>query len=141
MYSNYTCNNTAYTSSCFVYVSLCILVGTRRLASALFCVCPFLSVSTTINQLDCFQTCCWPRFFSLSQKRPFILRLNMDLNPSDQVWCSNCKKFRDPASFEKTKYGKERKTCNRHGKRRNIDVVFDNWGIFEEQLAAWNCPV
>jgi hypothetical protein len=65
----------------------------------------------------------------------------VDSNPSDQVWCSNYKKFRDPASFEKTKYGKERKTCNQHDKRRNIDAVFDNWGSFEEQLAAWNCPV
>jgi hypothetical protein len=91
-------------------------------------------------------------FFPLSQNTFFFFhpckipfspsRFNMDSNgSSNQVWCSSCKKPRDAASFETTKHGKERKTCNRHGKKRNIDVVFDHWDDFEDQLAMWNRPV
>jgi hypothetical protein len=66
----------------------------------------------------------------------------MDSNAvSNQAWCSSCKNFRDASTFETTKHGKERKTCNRHGKKRDIDAVFDRWGDFEEQLTMWNCPV
>jgi hypothetical protein len=39
----------------------------------------------------------------------------------------------------KTREGEE--DMQSAGKRRNIDVVFDHWDNFEEQLAAWNCPV
>ncbi|KAN0086960.1 hypothetical protein V8E54_000648, partial [Elaphomyces granulatus] len=33
-----------------------------------------------------------------------------------------------------------KKLCNRHGKKRNLDAIFDDWDDFEAQLRAWNCP-
>jgi hypothetical protein len=56
-------------------------------------------------------------------------------------WCSKCTTFRDAQSFEKHKSGKVKKLCNRHGKKRNLDAIFDDWDDFEAQLRAWNCPV
>jgi hypothetical protein len=36
---------------------------------------------------------------------------------------------------------KTRKLCDRHGKKRELSAVFDNWDDFESWLLAWNHPV
>jgi len=61
-----------------------------------------------------------------------------DMQCQGQLWCSRCKAFRDNQSFETLKSGKVRKTCNRHGLKRELDIVFDDWDDFQAKLAAWN---
>jgi hypothetical protein len=60
---------------------------------------------------------------------------------SNQRWCSKCNAFRDEQSFEKHKCGKVKKLCNRHGRKRELDAIFDDWDEFEGRLVAWNHPV
>ena len=55
--------------------------------------------------------------------------------------CSKCNTFRDENSFEKHRSGKVKKLCNRHGRKRKLDAVFNSWDAFEDRLVAWNRPV
>jgi hypothetical protein len=72
---------------------------------------------------------------------PFKLLVSMNASIPNQTWCSKCKAFRNPESFERNKSGKTKKQCNRHGKKRDLDAVFDDWDAFETQLSQWNRPV
>lgn len=56
----------------------------------------------------------------------------------NQLRCSKCNAFRDEESFEKHKSGKTKKLCNRHGRKRELDAIFDDWDNFEARLVAWN---
>lgn len=42
-------------------------------------------------------------------------------------------------NFEFNKLGKRNKTCQRHTKKRSLDV--DDWGAFILRLQNWNKPV
>ncbi|KAN0070077.1 hypothetical protein V8E54_011658 [Elaphomyces granulatus] len=77
---------------------------------------------------------------------PLSLQFNTSNQPFLQVigdlrmdgiglqWCSKCTTFRDAQSFEKHKSGKVKKLCNRHGEKRDLDAIFDDWADFEAQL-------
>lgn len=60
---------------------------------------------------------------------------------STQFWCSKCKDVRDEICFGMLKSGKRRKICNRHGGKRELNDIFDDWDDFCSQLTAWNHPV
>jgi hypothetical protein len=65
----------------------------------------------------------------------------MAANTPNRAWCSKCSTFRDSESFETNKFGRKKKLCNRHGQKRELTVLFDNWDAFEIQLRKWNRPV
>ena len=67
--------------------------------------------------------------------------VKMDTNMPNQSWCTKCNAFRNSEDFEANKSGKTKKQCNRHGKKRDLDVVFDDWDAFETRLSTWNHPV
>ncbi|KAJ8097430.1 hypothetical protein POJ06DRAFT_31514 [Lipomyces tetrasporus] len=57
-----------------------------------------------------------------------------------RIWCSKCGVFRDSESFETNKSGRTKKLCNRHGKKRDLEVLYDDWDTFEEEVHSWNHP-
>ena len=65
----------------------------------------------------------------------------MNTNLANRIWCSKCCLFRDPESFETKKSGQRKKLCNRHGKKRDLEVLLDDWDTFETELHSWNRPV
>ena len=65
----------------------------------------------------------------------------MDANMPTRVWCTKCNTFRNPEDFGRNKSGKAKKLCNRHGNKRDLEAVLDDWETFEAELNQWNHPV
>ncbi|KAK9351745.1 hypothetical protein V1523DRAFT_415886 [Lipomyces doorenjongii] len=64
-----------------------------------------------------------------------------DTNLANRIWCSKCGVFRDSESFETNKSGRTKKLCNRHGKKRDLEVLYNDWDNFEAEIHSWNHPV
>ena len=78
---------------------------------------------------------------SFTDLPPFKHLVRMDANTQNQTWCTKCNALRESESFEKNKSGETKKLCNRHGKKRDLEAVFDDWNAFETQLNEWSHPV
>jgi len=94
----------------------------------------FLRALTAKSQILNFYIDLLTEAFNNSLKMANFARPNL-------LRCSKCNTFRDENSFEKHRSGKTKKLCNRHGRKRKLDAVFDSWDAFEDRLVAWNRPV
>ncbi|KAK9236686.1 hypothetical protein V1525DRAFT_406247 [Lipomyces kononenkoae] len=61
-----------------------------------------------------------------------------DFNSANRIWCSKCSVFRDSESFVTNRFGRTKKLCNLHGKKRDLEE--DDWDTFEAEIYSWNHP-
>ncbi|KAK9342808.1 hypothetical protein V1522DRAFT_424705 [Lipomyces starkeyi] len=61
-----------------------------------------------------------------------------DITSRNRIWCSKCSVFRDSESFETNRFGRTKKLCNLHGKKRDLEE--DDWDTFEAEIYSWNHP-
>ncbi|KAK9476369.1 hypothetical protein V1514DRAFT_184931 [Lipomyces japonicus] len=54
---------------------------------------------------------------------------------TEKLYCSSCSQFQVAEDFGKKKNGKHYKTCNRHNKKRSLQL--DDWNDFMELLKNW----
>ncbi|KAJ5142546.1 uncharacterized protein N7515_001333 [Penicillium bovifimosum] len=57
---------------------------------------------------------------------------------SQDIFCSSCRRSRAVDEFHVNKQGKRNKTCQRHSKKRPLEV--DDWENFIQVLRNWNEP-
>ncbi|KAK9427273.1 hypothetical protein V1505DRAFT_53740 [Lipomyces doorenjongii] len=75
-----------------------------------------------------------------SQSNFLFFLVMADTNLANRIWCSKCGVFRDSESFETNKSGRTKKLCNRHGKKRDLEVLYNDWDNFEAEIHSWNHP-